>query len=92
MSSNFSERQICLIILEGTVDSEGVRQRALRRAEWYLPVAKLSDPINKDANIEKNDKPMQIIQSDLQVTPPQPKRESKLLRLRLLRMTLQLPT
>jgi len=70
------------IILEGTVDSDGVRTRMLRRAEWYLPSVKLSDPINKDAsNIEKNDKPMQIIQNDIQVTPPQPKRESKLLRL-----------
>ena len=70
------------IILEGTVESEGIRQRALRRAEWYLPSTKVSDPINKDAsNIEKNDKPLQIIQSDIQVTPPQPKRESKLLRL-----------
>lgn len=70
------------IILDGTVESDGVRQRALRRAEWYLPTVKLSDPINKDAaNIEKNDKPLQIIQSDIQVTPPQPKRESKLLRL-----------
>ena len=70
------------IILDGTVESDGIRQRALRRAEWYLPTVKLSDPINKDAaNIEKNDKPLQIIQSDIQVTPPQPKRESKLLRL-----------
>lgn len=70
------------IILDGTVDSDGVRQRVLRRAEWYLPTVKLSDPINKDANnIEKNDKPLQIIQSDIQVTPPQPKRDAKLLRL-----------
>ena len=51
------------IILDGTVESDALRQRALRRAEWYLPTAKLSDPINKDAsNIEKNDKPLQIIQ------------------------------
>jgi pilus assembly protein CpaC len=70
------------IILEGTVESEGIRQRAMRRAEWYLPTVKLADPIGKDVNnIEKNDKPIQIIQSDIQVTPPQPKRESKLVRL-----------
>jgi pilus assembly protein CpaC len=70
------------IILEGTVESEGVRQRALRRAEWYLPTVRLSEPINKDTtNVEKNDKQLQIIQNDIQITPPQPKRESKLLRL-----------
>jgi pilus assembly protein CpaC len=70
------------IILDGTVDSEGLRQRAMKRAEMYLPMIKVSDPLNKDpANIEKNEKPMQLVQSDIQVTPPQPKRESKLLRL-----------
>ena len=70
------------IILDGTVDSDGMRQRVLRRAEWYLPTVKVSDPINKDAtNIEKNDKPLQIIQSDIQVVVAPPKRDSKLLRL-----------
>ncbi len=70
------------IILEGTVDSDGVRQRVIRRAEWYLPTVRVSDPINKDANnIEKKEKPLELIQSDLQVAAPQPKRESKLLRL-----------
>jgi pilus assembly protein CpaC len=70
------------IILDGTVDSDALRSRAMKRAEWYLPMVKVSDPINKDpGNIEKNDKPLQIIQSDIQVSPPQPKRESKLLRL-----------
>jgi pilus assembly protein CpaC len=69
------------IILEGTVESEGLRQRCLRRAEWYLPTVRVSDPIAGAANIEKNDKPLQIIQSDIQVTPPPPKRESKLVRL-----------
>jgi pilus assembly protein CpaC len=70
------------IILDGTVDSEGVKQRAMKRAELYLPTIKLSDPMNKDPNnIEKNEKPLQIVQSDIQVSPPQPKRESKLLRL-----------
>jgi pilus assembly protein CpaC len=70
------------IILEGTVESAGIKDRCMRRAEWYLPTVKLSDPINKDANnVEKNDKPVQIIQSDIQVTPPAPKRESKLIRL-----------
>jgi len=70
------------IILEGTVESAALKDRALRRAEWYLPTTKISEPINKDAsNIEKNDKPLQIIQSDIQVTPPPPSRESKLVKL-----------
>jgi pilus assembly protein CpaC len=69
------------IILEGTVESEGIRQRCMRRAEWYLPTAKLGDPIGKDPNIEKNDKPLQVIQSDIQVNAPPPKRESKLVRI-----------
>ena len=69
------------IILEGSVESEGLRARCLRRAEWYLPVARVSDPINKDPNIEKSNKDLQIIQSDIQVNVPPPKRESKLIRL-----------
>jgi pilus assembly protein CpaC len=69
------------IILEGTVESEGLKQRAMKRAEWYLPMVRVSEPIAGASNIEKNDRPLQIIQSDIQVTPPQPKRESKLVRL-----------
>ncbi len=69
------------IILDGSVDSDAVKNRALRRAEWYLPTVKISDPIAGAPNAEKTDKPLQIIQSDIQVTPPQPKRESKLVRL-----------
>lgn len=70
------------IILEGTVESEGIRQRCMRRAEWYLPTVKITDPINKDVNnIERNDKPVQIIQSDIQVNAPPAKRESKLVRM-----------
>lgn len=69
------------IILDGTADSEAVKTRALRRAEWYLPTVKISDPIASASNAEKSDKPLQIIQSDIQVVPPQPKRESKLVRL-----------
>lgn len=69
------------IILDGSVESEAVKNRSLRRAEWYLPTVKISDPIAGAPNAEKTDKPLQIIQSDIQVTPPQPKRESKLVRL-----------
>ncbi len=69
------------IILDGTVDSEAIKTRCLKRAEWYLPSARISDPIVNASNVEKNDKPMQLIQSDIQVTPPAPKRESKLVRL-----------
>jgi pilus assembly protein CpaC len=69
------------IILDGSVESEAAKTRVLRRAEWYLPSVKISDPIAGAANAEKNDKPLQIIQSDIQVTPAPPKRESKLVRL-----------
>ena len=69
------------IILDGSVDSEAMKARALRRAEWYLPMIKISDPVAGAPNAEKTDKPLQIIQSDIQVTPPQPKRETKLVRL-----------
>lgn len=69
------------IILDGSVESEAIKVRSLRRAEWYLPSVKISDPIASAPNAEKNDKPLQIIQSDIQVNPPQPKRESKLVRL-----------
>ena len=69
------------IILDGSVDNEGAKARVLRRAEWYLPQIKISDPIAGAVNAEKNDKPLQLVQSDIQVTPPPPKRESKLVRL-----------
>ncbi len=69
------------IILEGTVDGENVKKRAAVRAEWYLPSARVSDPINKDPNIEKNDKNLMIIQNDIQVQPPEKKRDPKLVRL-----------
>jgi pilus assembly protein CpaC len=69
------------IILDGSVDSEGAKTRVIRRAEWYLPTVKLSDPLASSPNAEKNDKPLQLIQSDIQVTPPPPKRDSKLVRL-----------
>ena len=68
------------IILDGTVESEGVKTRCLKRAEWYLPAIRISEPIANAVNAEKNDKIPQVIQSDIQVTPPQPKRESKLVR------------
>ena len=69
------------IILEGSVESKAQKDRALQRAEWYLPAVKVSEPISTASNIEKNDKPLNLIQSDIQVTPPPPKRESKLVRL-----------
>ena len=69
------------IILEGTVENEGNRQRALRRAEWYLPAVRVSDPILGSVNIEKNEKPLPIIQSDIVVNAPPPKRDSKLVRI-----------
>ena len=69
------------IIMEGSVESAGLRDRCLRRAEWYLPTVRVSDPIANATNAEKTDKPLQLIQSDIQVTPPPPKRESKLLRI-----------
>ncbi len=69
------------IILDGSVESEAIKSRALRRAEWYLPAIKISDPIANAVNAEKSEKPLQIIQSDIQVVPPPPKRESKLVRM-----------
>jgi pilus assembly protein CpaC len=69
------------IILDGSVESEGIRSRVLKRAEWFLPAVKISDPVANAANAEKNDKPVLLIQNDIQVTPPPPKRDSKLVRL-----------
>jgi pilus assembly protein CpaC len=69
------------IILDGSVESEAIRNRCLRRAEWYLPAVKISEPLAGAPNAERSDKPLQIIQNDIQVNPPQPKRESKLIRL-----------
>lgn len=70
------------IILEGTVTSDGIKNRCLKRAEWYLPAVKPIDAIEKDAaNIAKSDKPIQIIQNDIVVEAPPPKRESKLVKI-----------
>lgn len=70
------------IILEGTVDSEGLKARALKRAEWYLPEVKLINPIEKDSeNTAKSDKPIQIIQNDIVVEAPPPKRDNKLVKI-----------
>jgi hypothetical protein len=69
------------IILDGSVDSEGARVRVLKRAEWYLPSVRISDPLANAANAEKSDKPVLLIQNDIQVTPAPAKRESKLVRL-----------
>jgi pilus assembly protein CpaC len=69
------------IILGGSVESQPIRIRAATRAEYHIPVIRVSDPIASAANIEKNDKPLQIIQNDIQVNPPPPKRDSKLVRL-----------
>ena len=69
------------IILDGSVDSEAARTRVLKRAEWYLPAVKITDPIENAVNAAKSDKPVLLIQNDIQVTPPPAKRESKLVRL-----------
>lgn len=69
------------IIMGGSVESGGVRDRALKRAEYHIPVIRVSDPVASATNIEKNEKALQIIQNDIQVTPPPPKRDSKLVRL-----------
>jgi pilus assembly protein CpaC len=69
------------IILDGSVESEAIKTRCLRRAEWYLPSVRISDPIAFANNAEKSDRTPQVIQSDIQVTPPPAKRESKLVRM-----------
>jgi len=69
------------IILDGSVESKAVQDRVMRRAEWYLPSVKIADPVSNATNAEKNDKPVLLVQNDIQVTPPPPKRDSKLVRL-----------
>ncbi|MBS1959875.1 MAG: hypothetical protein JST80_10410 [Bdellovibrionales bacterium] len=71
------------VIMGGSVESAAVRDRALKRAEYYIPVIRVSDPVASATNIEKNEKSLQIIQNDIQVNPPPPKRDSKLVRLSL---------
>jgi pilus assembly protein CpaC len=71
------------IILEGSVESEGVKTRCFNRAYWYLPPVKVKEPILGSANIEtaEQDKHFFFLQNDISVVPPPPKRESKLVRL-----------
>jgi pilus assembly protein CpaC len=71
------------IILGGTVESPEQKVRALNRAYWFLPVIRLKDPITGATNIESmsEDKRAFILQNDINVSPPPPKRDSKLVRM-----------
>ncbi len=71
------------IILGGTVESPDQKVRAVNRAYWFLPVIRLKDPITGAMNIESmsEDKRAFILQNDINVVPPPPKRDSKLVRL-----------
>ncbi len=71
------------IILDGTVESEGLKARAYNRAYYYIPMFRFKENVGTDANaIEmEQDKRTFILQSDISVQPPPPKRESKLVRL-----------
>ncbi len=71
------------IILGGTVESADQKVRALNRAYWFLPVIRVKEPITGAVNIESmaEDKRAFILQNDINVTPPPPKRDSKLVRL-----------
>jgi pilus assembly protein CpaC len=71
------------IILGGTVDSPDQKVRALNRAYWFLPVIRLKEAITGAPNIEtmEADKRAFILQNDVNVSPPPPKRDSKLVRL-----------
>ncbi|MBU6155021.1 MAG: hypothetical protein KGP28_12020 [Bdellovibrionales bacterium] len=71
------------IILGGTVESADQKVRAVNRAYWFLPVIRLKDPITGAMNIESmsEDKRAFILQNDINVVPPPPKRDSKLVRM-----------
>ncbi len=71
------------IILEGTVDSEGAKQRAYNRAYYYLPMVRFKENVGNDQNVieMEQDKKTFILQSDITVQAPPPKRESKLVRM-----------
>jgi len=71
------------LILSGTVESQDQRTRALNRAYWFLPVVRIKEAIAGAPNIEtmEADKRAFILQNDISVVPPPPKRDSKLVRL-----------
>lgn len=72
------------IILEGSVDTEAIKTRAFKRAYWYLPPIRISDPLASASNAalpDPGDKNFFLLQNDISVVPPPPKRESKLVRL-----------
>lgn len=71
------------IILEGTVESEGIKQRAYNRAYYYLPMVRFKENVGTDQNVieMEQDKKTFILQSDITVQAPPPKRESKLVRM-----------
>jgi pilus assembly protein CpaC len=71
------------IILDGTVESEGIKQRAYNRAYFYLPMVRFKDNVGTDQNVieMEQDKKTFILQSDITVQAPPPKRESKLVRM-----------
>lgn len=70
------------LVLAGTVESKEARQRAFQRAYWYLPQVRVKEAVAAAPNIEtaEQDKGMFLLQNDIAVNPPPPKRESKLVR------------
>jgi pilus assembly protein CpaC len=71
------------IILSGTVENGDQAKRARNRAYWFLPVVRVKEAIAGAPNIEsmEADKRAFILQDDINVVPPPPKRDSKLVRL-----------
>ncbi|NDG85299.1 MAG: hypothetical protein EBX52_09740, partial [Proteobacteria bacterium] len=71
------------IVLAGTVESKEAKARAFQRAYWYLPTVRVKESVASAPNIEtaEQDKGMFLLQNDIAVNPPPPKRESKLVRM-----------
>jgi pilus assembly protein CpaC len=69
------------ILLEGTVESAGLKKQVFDRARIYIPEIRPSEPISKDDLAVRDTKPLDLLQDQIVVQEPPPKRESKLVRL-----------
>ncbi len=69
------------ILLEGTVESAALKKQVFDRARIYIPEIRPSDPISKDELAVRDTKPLDLLQDQIVVQEPPPKRESKLVRL-----------
>lgn len=71
------------IVLEGTVENQGLKDKCFNRAYWYLPEVRVKEPILGASNIRtaEDDRHFFLLQNDIAVVPPPPKRDSKLVRI-----------